>query len=86
MDAEAAAAAVLAGAATAQPKAGTGPMPPAEKQKLHDLVKRAHDQGRKVRFWSTAETPAVWKELLAAGVDYINTDKLDELQRFLLEK
>jgi len=62
---------------------GEGQMPPAEIQKLHDLAKRAHDQGRKVRFWATAEKEAVWKELLAAGVDYINTDKLDELQKFL---
>ena len=58
-------------------------MSPAEKQKLQTLVKRAHDQRRKIRFWSTAESEAMWKELLGAGVDYINTDKLDELQRFL---
>jgi hypothetical protein len=62
---------------------GDGPFPAPETQKLTELVKRAHDQGRKVRFWATAEKPAVWKELLAAGVDYINTDKLDELQKFL---
>jgi len=64
---------------------GDGPMPAAEKEKLQQLVQRAHDQGRKVRFWATAEKEAVWKELLAAGVDYINTDKLDELQQFLLK-
>jgi len=62
---------------------GQGIMPAAEKQKLQALVKRAHDQGCKIRFWSTAENETMWKELLAAGVDYINTDKLDELQRFL---
>jgi hypothetical protein len=64
---------------------GTGPLSPAEKQKLADMAKRSHDQGRKIRFWATAENPAMWKVLLAAGVDYINTDKLDELQKFLLE-
>jgi len=63
---------------------GEGRMPAAEKQKLNELVKRVHGQGRKVRFWGTAEKEDVWKELMAAGVDYINTDKLDELQRFLL--
>jgi len=63
---------------------GEGAIPAVEKQKLDDLVKRAHEQGRKIRFWNTAEKPAMWKELLAAGVDYINTDKLDELQQFLL--
>ncbi len=63
---------------------GEGMMSAAEKQNLQALVKQAHDQGRKIRFWSTAEKEAMWKELLDAGVDYINTDKLDELQKFLL--
>jgi hypothetical protein len=63
---------------------GDGPMPAGEMQKLADIVKRTHEQGRKFRFWATAEKEAVWKELRSAGVDYINTDKLDELQRFLL--
>lgn len=61
-----------------------GSFPAAEKQKLDNMVKRAHEQGRKIRFWNTAEKPAMWKELLAAGVDYINTDKIDELQEFLM--
>jgi Glycerophosphoryl diester phosphodiesterase family len=63
---------------------GEGPLPAAEKEKLDDLVKRTHAQGRKLRFWATPEKEAAWKELLAAGVDYINTDKLDDLQKFLL--
>jgi hypothetical protein len=37
-----------------------------------------------VRFWATPDTPAMWKELQAAGCDLINTDKLDELRAFLL--
>jgi hypothetical protein len=65
---------------------GDGPFPAAEKQKLADYVKRAHQQGKKVRFWATPENQAVWKELLAADVDFINTDKLAELEHFLLER
>jgi hypothetical protein len=64
---------------------GEGPMPAAERAKLRQLVDKAHQQGRLVRFWATPELPAVWRELRAAGVDLINTDKLAELQRFLLE-
>jgi glycerophosphoryl diester phosphodiesterase len=64
---------------------GAGAMPAEEKEKLRALVKRAHDQGRQIRFWSTAENAAMWKELLAAGVDLINTDKLAELQKLLVE-
>ena len=62
---------------------GDGPMPADEKQKLTDLVGRAHAQDRQVRFWATPEKAAVWVELSAAGVDYINTDKLAEIQKFL---
>jgi hypothetical protein len=68
---------------------GVDPMPEAERQKLHDIVTTAHEGGQRVRFWETPETPdareAVWRELVAAEVDYINTDHLAEHQSFLLE-
>jgi Glycerophosphoryl diester phosphodiesterase family len=63
---------------------GNEPLPAAEKQKLDQFVRQAHDRGRLVRFWATPEKEVVWKELNSAGVDLINTDKLDELQKFLL--
>jgi hypothetical protein len=62
---------------------GDGPMPKEERIKLKGLVEQAHKHGRLVRFWDTPETPVVWKELRAAGVDLINTDQLENLQRFL---
>lgn len=65
---------------------GIGDMPEAERKKLRELVSRAHKQGRKVRLWAAPETEAAWKELLAAEVDLLNTDKLAELQKFLLAK
>jgi hypothetical protein len=65
---------------------GAGPMPESERKKLREYVARAHRRGRLVRFWATPESPAVWRELLDAGVDLINTDKLAELQRFLLAR
>src|SRR6476620_10992373 len=63
---------------------GDGPIPAADRESLHEIVRRTHQQRRKLRFWATPEKEAVWKELLVAGVDYTNTDKLDELQKFLL--
>jgi hypothetical protein len=65
---------------------GTGAMPDAERTKLRALVAKAHKQGRKVRFWATPEKEAVWKELLAADVDFLNTDKLKELEKFFREQ
>ncbi len=65
---------------------GDGPMPLAEKMKLRAMVQQAHQQGRLLRFWATPERAEVWRELRAAGVDLLNTDRLDELRRFLLDE
>lgn len=62
---------------------GEGPMPADEKEKLHALVAEAHGQGRRIRFWAAADRPEVWAIHFDAGVDLINTDKLEELARFL---
>lgn len=64
---------------------GDGPMPEAERSKLQEVVAKAHDRGRRVRFWATPERVEVWRELRAAGVDLINTDDLAGLQQFLTE-
>ena len=65
---------------------GEGPMPAADRERLRALVQQAHEQGRRIRFWATADRPAVWRELYAAGVDLLNTDDLALLQQFLLER
>jgi hypothetical protein len=62
---------------------GTGAMPEAERVKLKAFVTAAHKRKRMVRFWAVPDRPEVWKELLDADVDLINTDSLGELQRFL---
>jgi len=63
--------------------AGQGPMPERERQKLRDIVEKAHAKGRRVRFWATPDNPAMWRELLAAGVDLLNADDLAGLEKFL---
>jgi hypothetical protein len=65
---------------------GKGPMPAAERARLRDFTSKAHKHGRLVRFWATPERKEVWEELLADGVDLINTDRLAELSRFLRER
>ncbi|MFD9791051.1 phosphatidylinositol-specific phospholipase C/glycerophosphodiester phosphodiesterase family protein [Streptomyces sp. NPDC059070] len=67
---------------------GAGPFPPAERQKLRQIVARAHAHRQRVRFWATPdlagpERDALWTELLAADVDYLNTDDLAGLEAFL---
>jgi hypothetical protein len=68
---------------------GTGAFPDEQRQSLRDVVSAAHAKQRRVRFWATPEDvelrEAVWSELVAAGVDYINTDDLPALRAFLLK-
>ncbi|TMR89187.1 phosphatidylinositol-specific phospholipase C/glycerophosphodiester phosphodiesterase family protein [Nonomuraea basaltis] len=69
---------------------GEGEMPAAERAKLRQIVATAHRDGQRVRFWATPDTAgpardAIWRELIAADVDHINTDDLAGLQRFLRE-
>ena len=59
-------------------------MPEAEQDKLKTLVERAHQQGRRIRFWGIADKPIGWQEMQWAGVDLINTDDLSGLRKFLL--
>jgi glycerophosphoryl diester phosphodiesterase len=69
---------------------GVGEMPVSEREKLHSIVRTAHNNGQIVRFWATPDEAlpnreAVWMELMNAGVDLINTDDLSGLQQFLLK-
>ncbi len=61
---------------------GRGVMPDAERRKLISLVNAAHSQGKKARLWASPENDEVRCELLACGVDYLNTDRLAELKAF----
>jgi hypothetical protein len=62
---------------------GDGTMPEQERNKLQSIVQQAHRRGRRVRFWATPESPALWQQLHDAEVDLINTDQLAQLATYL---
>lgn len=62
---------------------GEGEMNSAERDKLVTLVRRAHEQGRRLRFWATPDQVAMWQVLNDAEVDLINTDRLRDLSHYL---
>lgn len=64
---------------------GKAPISKREFDKLRELTKKAHSEGKKVRLWASPEKEEVWKTLIEAGVDLINTDELDRAQAFFLE-
>ncbi len=65
---------------------GSGPFPDEEWAQLERLVRKVHDQGRRIRFWNLPDNEAGWRVAYEADVDLINTDNLEELQRFLISR
>jgi len=65
---------------------GTGEIPIADLNKISALAKAAHDENKKLRLWAIPDQPNTWLTLLNAGVDFINTDHLKELNEFLNTK
>lgn len=68
--------------------AGHRPLPRRRTGQAAHLVSAARASGQRVRFWATPdvagpERDAVWTELLAAGVDHLNSDDLAGLEAFL---
>jgi hypothetical protein len=64
---------------------------PQDAATLARLVDAVHRDGRRIRFWGMPDEPGearrqVWDALLAAGVDYLNTDDLQGLRRFLSDE
>jgi hypothetical protein len=62
---------------------GDEPILPEEKEKLIKLVNDIHQKGRGVRFYAAPDNENYWKLALETGINYVNTDKLAELNEFL---
>ncbi|MCD8538542.1 MAG: alkaline phosphatase [Leadbetterella sp.] len=54
-----------------------------ERQAFSKVVEKAHSQQKPLRFWATPDFSNAWKVLMNMGVDYINTDKVQELGQYL---
>lgn len=56
------------------------------KEHFQKLVKKIHEQGKKVRFYATPDKPSFWNEAVQAGVDMIGTDEIRKLRDFIDKK
>jgi hypothetical protein len=68
---------------------GTGEMPATQKAKLAEAIAKIHAKGQRLRLYAVPDAAGpdrenLWRELLAAGQDHINTDDLEGLRTFLL--
>ncbi len=55
-------------------------------QRIKELAQRVHAEGKKLRLWAIPDNELAWAALLDAGVDFINTDHLAELNTFLIKR
>ena len=67
---------------------GHGRMPSGERARLEEMVRAAHVVGSAIRFYATPDDrgfarDAIWRELVAADVDYISTDDLAGFGSFI---
>jgi alkaline phosphatase len=65
---------------------GEGEMPAADKSRLVHVIDSVHDLKRKIRFWNAPDGENAWKTFEGLGVDFINTDRVNELAGFLNNK
>ncbi len=57
-------------------------MPEKELAHLRDCVKKAHADGRELRFWAMPNRRIVWQTFSQEGVDWLNIDRLRRYQRW----
>ena len=57
-------------------------MTESDRAKVAETLRTVHGLDKKMRFWATEDTPEAWKMLMDLGVDFINTDKINELAEF----
>jgi hypothetical protein len=65
---------------------GVGEIPEADKIKLREIIKQAHNLNKPMRFWGAPDTLECWRQLVALGADIINTDKIVECKTYFEHK
>ena len=54
--------------------------------KAKKFIDQVHQLGKPVRLWASPDKPAAWEQFMQWGVDYINTDKINELADFIVQR
>lgn len=57
-----------------------------DRKKISDAIENGHALKKPVRLWGSPDFPEAWDELIKLKVDYINTDKIEELSEHLKKK
>jgi hypothetical protein len=62
---------------------GVGKMPFEEFMKVKDIIRKSHEQGKKIRVYNCPEEENIWDVLVTAGVDFINCSNSGKFNKFL---
>ena len=62
---------------------GKGIMVKADHIKIDSIISAVHQKGKKIRFWASPDYANSWIQFMKMKVDYINTDHIQELGKFL---
>jgi alkaline phosphatase len=58
----------------------------ADREKIESAITKAHAFRKPIRFWAAPDSPNAWQEFMRLKVDFINTDKIEEISNFLRSK
>lgn len=62
---------------------GKGVLTQTDLEKIQSIIKKVHNQNKKIRFWATQDNVNTWMTLMNLKVDFIGTDNVPELTHFI---
>jgi len=62
------------------------PLQPEDVEKLTAAIKKAHDLNKPIRFWASPDFKDAWEQFIQLKVDFINTDKINELSDYMVSR
>ncbi len=65
---------------------GIGKMPFDQYTKFKEVIRKSHEQGKKVRVFNCPSDENVWDVLLTGGVDMISTPDIDKFSEFMKKR
>lgn len=64
---------------------GLDVIPAKDRDRLRRIINSVHAAGKSIRFWGAPDNENGWKELVKLHVDFIGTDRIEELSRYAKE-
>ena len=60
----------------------TWPMQVVAEEKIKAAIEKIHALNKPIRLWGTPDFPLAWEKFIEMKIDFINTDKIEEITQF----